>query len=168
MPSVRLLKLPFIISVLVISFCAFAKNTENSTNDSYLWLEELNGEKVAEWVNHQNKNALEFITSLPQFDNSLKKNLVITQSDERIANVTQRGDYLYNFWQDENHVRGIYRRTTLEEYRKHKPKWETVIDFDLLAKTENENWFFDSMTCLSDMPWMCLVSISAFFKVVVA
>jgi prolyl oligopeptidase len=38
------------------------------------------------------------------------------------------------------HPRGLWRRTTLEEYRKDSPEWDVVIDVDALAVAEDENW----------------------------
>lgn len=35
---------------------------------------------------------------------------------------------------------GVWRRTTLEEYRKDSPEWDVVIDVDALAAAEDENW----------------------------
>ena len=54
----------------------------------------------------------------------------------------ERGGLLYNFWQDEDHVKGIWRRTTWEEYRKDEPEWELVLDIDALAKEEDKSWVF--------------------------
>ena len=52
------------------------------------------------------------------------------------------GDRYYNFWQDEENPRGLWRRTTLEEYRKPAPDWEVVLDFDGLGRAEGERWVF--------------------------
>ena len=52
----------------------------------------------------------------------------------------------YNFWQDETHVRGIWRRCTLEEYRKPDPAWETVLDIDALNEEEGESWVWGGST----------------------
>ena len=52
----------------------------------------------------------------------------------------RRGECLYNFWQDAENPRGLWRRTTLESYRKRDPDWEAVLDLDALAAAEDENW----------------------------
>lgn len=160
MKPLRWFLTPVVFLVFVVSFPPCAHELDSSINDPYLWLEDVNGKKALEWVKHQKKQAIETITSSTQFDKFHQKNLTMAQSNERIPYVTQRGDFLYNFWQNEQHIRGVYRRTTLEEYRKAKPKWETVIDFDLLAKAENEDWVFDSMVCHPEIPWMCLLCLS--------
>ena len=55
---------------------------------------------------------------------------------------------LYNLWQDASHPRGLWRRTTLAEYRKARPAWETVIDLDALGQAEGENWVWGGAACL--------------------
>ena len=57
-------------------------------------------------------------------------------SDAKIPGVEKIGAYYYNFWKDKSHERGLWRRTTLEEYRKPQPQWETVIDLDALNAAE--------------------------------
>ncbi|MDO5670820.1 MAG: prolyl oligopeptidase family serine peptidase [Corynebacterium sp.] len=59
--------------------------------------------------------------------------------DDRIPFVVRRGEWLYNFWRDARHIRGLWRRTTLESYL-DDPEWEVLIDVDQLAADEDENW----------------------------
>ena len=54
--------------------------------------------------------------------------------------IEKEGPYYYNFWRDAKNPRGLWRRTTLEEYRKDQPAWEIVIDLDELGRQEHENW----------------------------
>ena len=62
--------------------------------------------------------------------------------------VRQIGDHQYNLWQDEKNKRGLWRRTTLEDYCKPSPTWETVLDIDELNKAEDENWVYKGATVL--------------------
>ncbi len=72
----------------------------------------------------------------------------VLDSDDRIPFVTRRGDYLYNFWQDAAKPRGLWRRTTLEEYRRAQPEWEVLLDIDELAEAEDENWVWQGASVL--------------------
>ena len=110
--------------------------------DPHLWLEDVLGEKALAWVEEHNAKALEQLGSSEEFDVLKARLLSVLDSKERIPYVSKLGDYYYNFWQDENHEKGIARRTTLSEYRKENPKWETVLDVDKLAREENENWVY--------------------------
>jgi prolyl oligopeptidase len=97
---------------------------------------------------------------VPEFEEIRATNLRIYNSSERIPYISIRGDKLYNFWQDADHTRGIWRRTTLAEYRKDEPKWETVLDIDALAEAEDENWVYKGASCLPPEYRLCMISLS--------
>lgn len=116
--------------------------TPNSSegDDPYLWLEDVMADRALAWVKEQNAASTNQLRSMPQFEVVRQRLLSILDSKERIPAAVKRGKYLYNFWRDDQHVRGIWRRTTLEEYKKEAPDWEMVLDLDQLARSENENW----------------------------
>ena len=80
--------------------------------------------------------------------------------EEVLPGVEQMGPWIFNLWRDDAHPRGIYRRATLEEFRKAEPAWETVLDIDALAKREDTPWVFHGMKCLPPEYQKCLVSLS--------
>ena len=131
-----------------------------AADDPYLWLEEVNGEKPLAWVKEQNAKSQPALESQPGFKELHERLVKINTSRERIPAVSQRGKWLYNFWQDADHPRGIWRRTTLDDYRKKDPAWETVLDIDKLGKDENVNWVYKGATCLYPDYTLCLVSLS--------
>mgnify|MGYP002723651383 FL=1 len=64
-------------------------------------------------------------------------------SDDRIPFVTRRGEYLYNFWRDAEHERGIWRRTSLSSFLgEGEADWEVLLDVDALAAEEDEDWVY--------------------------
>lgn len=132
----------------------------SENDDSYLWLEQVEGEKALTWVKQQNKQSTELLTNLPNYKLLYNNSLEILNDKTRIPYASAMGDYYYNFWKDENNTRGIYRRTTLAEYKKPEPKWETVLDVDALAKAENENWVYKGMNCYYPAYERCIVSLS--------
>jgi prolyl oligopeptidase len=108
-------------------------------DDPYLWLEAVDGEEAAEWVGRRNGPTLAGLSG-ERFEQLRAEALDVFDADTRIPGVARQGEYLYNFWQDAGHQRGVWRRTTLEEYRKDSPEWDIVIDVDALAAAEGENW----------------------------
>jgi prolyl oligopeptidase len=110
--------------------------------DPNLWLEDITGPKALEWVRSQNAVAKREIGSLPAFEQIRSRLLAVYNSNDRIPYVDKHGAYYYNLWLDAQHPRGLWRRTTLEEYRKKDPSWETVLDLDALSAAERENWFW--------------------------
>jgi len=128
--------------------------------DPHLWLEEVEGEKALAWVEAESATTVAELEKVPQFQPVMARNLEILNSKDRIPTVGIRGAFLYNYWQDADHVRGIWRRTTLDEYRKAAPAWETVLDLDALAAAEGENWVWKGAECLPFEYRRCMVSLS--------
>ena len=128
--------------------------------DAYLWLEETDSAKSMDWVKARNADTLKAHASTPQFEETRKQILEVLDSDARIPYVGKMGEFYYNFWRDKSHPRGVWRRTTLADYRKDHPTWETVIDLDALGKEENENWVWEGQDCLRPDYRRCLVSLS--------
>jgi len=94
------------------------------------------------WVNERNAESRPLLESKPAFKENHARLLAIYNSRERIPSVAKRGPWLYNYWQDAQNPRGLWRRTTLDEFRKKDPAWETVLDIGKLSADENENWAF--------------------------
>jgi prolyl oligopeptidase len=109
-------------------------------HDPYLWLENVDSERSLSWVRAQNAVSQSELEARPEFKPIRDRLLDILNSDARIPNISQIGAHVYNFWQDAQHPRGLWRRTSLESYRTSNPNWETVLDLDALSSAESENW----------------------------
>ena len=118
------------------------------TDDPYQWLEDVGGAKPLEWVEAQNKISLAELTAAPGYQALYDRLLAINDSRARIPAVVKRGAFYYNFWQDAQHPRGLWRRTSPDDYRKENPTWETVLDLDALARDEKENWVWKGSEAL--------------------
>ena len=127
---------PFIAAFIAIFLLPMSVG---AGDDPFLWLEEIDGEKALEWVNQRNHATVEVLSNRAEFEAIREKTLEILDSNERIPNVGVRGPYLYNFWQDADHARGLWRRTSLEQYRKADPEWEIVLDIDAERSENNDH-----------------------------
>jgi prolyl oligopeptidase len=134
--------------------------TSAEPQDHYRWLEDVTAEKSLDWVRQRNAIAQKEIEGKPQFGAMHARLKTILNAKERIPYVSKHGEYYYNFWRDAQHVRGIWRRTTLAQFQLPAPAWETVIDLDQLARDEQENWVWGSVSCLQPQGQRCLVSLS--------
>jgi prolyl oligopeptidase len=130
------------------------------SDDTFTWLEEIEGERALAWARSENERTLGELQADPRYQQFHDRALTILQARDRIPGVSFRPDGLYNFWQDAEHVRGIVRRTTLASYRTENPIWETVLDIDALAAAENANWVYQGMQCLPPEETRCLVILS--------
>ncbi len=140
--------------------CAFAANDMSNNDDPYLWLENVSGEKALDWVRERNAVSTGKLESSPGFPSLQDRLLTILNSRDRIPAVAKHGKFYYNFWRDDKNVRGLWRRTTLEEYKESNPAWETVLDLDQLASQEKENWVWHGYTVLEPACDRCLVELS--------
>ena len=128
--------------------------------DPYIWLESIDGQRALDWVHAHNDSTLAELKQNPMFGRIYEKNLEVYNSPQRLPYPEVHGRYLYNFWKDESHERGIWRRTTIAEYRKADPVWEVVLDLDSLSKSEGENWVFAGADFLYPEYTRCMLSLS--------
>jgi prolyl oligopeptidase len=129
-------------------------------DDPFLWLEDIRGTRSMDWVKKQNAVTTKQFVDNAEFVKTRDSILEVLDSDARIPDVSRMGDYLYNFWRDKANPRGVWRRTTLAEYRKASPAWEVLLDIDALNKAENKRWVFKGAQCLKPTYERCLVSLS--------
>jgi prolyl oligopeptidase len=123
--------------------------TTPQSDDPALWLEDVGGDKALAWVRQQNETSQKELAADPRFEPIRSRILSILDSTARIPYVQKHGAHYYNLWQDAKNPRGLWRRTSLAEYRKAEPAWETVLDLDALGKQENENWVWGSAAWLA-------------------
>jgi prolyl oligopeptidase len=128
--------------------------------DPYLWLEEVTGQRALAWVHRQNAESTQQLAKSQAFQAMNARFLEILNSDARIPYVTKIGGSYYNFWRDQRNERGLWRRTTLDQYRRSEPAWETVLDLDSLARVEKENWVWHGADPLPPDYTRCLLSLS--------
>lgn len=131
-----------------------------SEDDPYLWLEDVEGEKALEWVRAQNERSLDVLENDPRFADLYAEAKSILTSDARLAYGEIHNGKVYNFWQDDTHVRGLWRRADVDSYRSGEPDWEILIDFDQFAKDENRNWIKGDIICLGPEYKHCMVELS--------
>lgn len=134
------------------------------SGDPHRWLEAVDSAEALAWVEGHNRRTLERFedADFATLQTGLRE---ILDADDRIPFVVKRGEHYYNFWQDAEHPRGLWRRTRWESYLQARPEWEVLIDVDALNASENENWVWHGADCLEPEkpggPWeRALVSLS--------
>ncbi|WP_395648826.1 prolyl oligopeptidase family protein [Thermomonas sp.] len=129
-------------------------------DDPYAWLEDVSGAKSLDWVKARNAKAEADIASSAPFKTLEAQIRASLDSTAKIPGVEKIGAYYYNFWKDAQHQRGLWRRTTLDEYRKPEPAWETVLDLDALNTAEGTQWVWHGANCLRPKYQRCLIALS--------
>jgi prolyl oligopeptidase len=127
--------------------------------DPYLWLEDVERNDALAWVRAHNEVTKAALCDAA-FEADKRALYEISTRPDNIPFITRRRGQLYNFWQDAAHVRGLWRRTTMEDYRSPEPAWETVLDIDALARIEGEDWVWKGCGTLQPEQRFGLVSLS--------
>ena len=130
------------------------------TQDPFLWLEEVEGDRALDWVRGENERSLAALKSQALYGSLLEEATAILTSEDRVPSVALRGGFAYNFWQDADHVRGIWRRMPQADYVAGKTDWELILDVDALAEAEDENWVYEGVECLAPDYARCLITLS--------
>jgi len=122
--------------------CLAARAAAQATNDPYIWLEQVDSPRAMQWVHVENDKTLAVLENDPRYDKLYADALAIAEAKDRIPGPEMIGGQIFNFWQDATHIRGIWRRSSLQSYREPSPDWTTVLDLDHLSTDEHANWFW--------------------------
>ncbi|HXG97476.1 MAG TPA: prolyl oligopeptidase family serine peptidase [Gemmatimonadales bacterium] len=129
-------------------------------DDPFVWLEDVESAHSMEWVNAKNAATIAVLGQGPLYQTLYDRFKQILDSKDKIAYPSILGNSLYNFWQDADHERGIWRRTTWASYTSATPSWETVIDLDSLSKAEGVTWSWAGASCLEPEYRRCMLALS--------
>jgi prolyl oligopeptidase len=129
-------------------------------DDPFLWLEEIRGASALQWVDTHNLSTTTRLEAHHGYATIESEARSILTAKDRIPGIRKIGALVYNFWQDVDHPQGILRRTTLADYQRASPTWETVLDLDLLSQQESKRWVYKGLDCLAPVHERCLLSIS--------
>ena len=133
----------------------------SDADDPYLWLEKVDDAKAMDWVRGENTKTLTALEADPRFAAYNQQALAVAQTHDRIPFANQIDGGLWNFWQDADHVRGIWRVSAAKDYDKGgAPAWRTVLDLDAVSRAEKANWVWEGANCETRHENLCLLSLS--------
>ncbi|HUQ13629.1 MAG TPA: prolyl oligopeptidase family serine peptidase [Novosphingobium sp.] len=144
----------------ILSSAALAQTAATDADDPYIWLEEKDSARALAWVEAHNAVSTAKLEADPRYATLFEEALAIAGAKDRIAAPAFRHGEIYNFWQDPEHLRGIWRKTSLADYRTAEPTWTTVIDVDALNQAEGKSFVWKGAACLPPEEKRCLISLS--------
>ena len=144
---------------LFAATAALAADKGKPVEDPYIWLEDIHGAKPLAWVEEQNKKSLGVLKTDPRYQSNYDSILKVLDAADRIPYGDLDHQYVFNFWQDAEHPKGVWRRTTIADYANSSPNWEVLLDLDKLAADEKENWVWKGAQCSPTLK-TCLVNLS--------
>ena len=132
----------------------------SAAEDPYLWLEKVEGKEALEWVTEQNAITDKSLASDPLYQELYEQAFAVLSRSDKLPNINVKGNWVYNLQKSDDNPRGIYRRTSMEDFVSGKPKWQAVLDVDKLSESEGQKWVFRGMYCLPPAHETCLLSLA--------
>ncbi len=129
-------------------------------SDPFSWLEDVHSDRAMDWVRTENAKTAAVLEARAEYPQLYADAQAIAGAEGRLPTPRFMAGEIYNFWQDSEHPRGQWRKTTLADYRLAAPQWATVLDLDALARAEGIDWVWQDATCLRPAEQRCLISLS--------
>ena len=152
----RPLKFAFALAVAVLATAALGA----TDSDPYMWLSDISGVRALEWVKGQNTKSNSILKSDPEYKKDYDAILKVLNANDRIPepDVVDH-QWVFNFWQDAKHVRGLWRRTTIADYASTEPHWQVLFDMDKYDRDKGKNWVWQGADCTPSFA-RCLIALS--------
>ncbi len=129
--------------------------------DPYAYLEEIEGARALDFARAENARSLPVLQGDRRYQTYYDQALAVATAPDRIPPAGFAGEAVFRgYWQDAEHVRGIWREATRDSYATAQPVWKTLLDLDAVAKAENRNWVWKDVSCLPPEEALCLVELS--------
>jgi len=145
---------------MLIMPCLSARTAAVAPQDPFLWLEEPRSPRALAWVKAHNAVSVGRLTQDRRYEGIEADVRRILMAKDRLPVPALRNGWVYNFWQDAEHARGLWRRARPEEYARPEPRWQVLLDIDRLNKDEGQDWVWEGASCLPPAYEDCLVSLS--------
>ena len=129
-------RLPFAAVVAATALNLTAACAAPAAEDPFLWLEEAHSERSMNWVKAQNAKTDGVLVADPRFKSLFRDAKQIVEAGDRIPEPSIIAGQVFNFWQDADHVHGIWRQTSRADFQRPAPNWRTVIDLDALSSRQ--------------------------------
>jgi prolyl oligopeptidase len=152
--------LPVFLVIVILPMMAQAQSSSTEPADPYIWLEEVSSPRAMEWVESHNASTTRRLEADPRYARNYAEALAIAGARDRIPQPRFLHGDIYNFWQDPEHLRGIWRKTGLDDYASPEPHWTTVLDIDAMNKAEGKSWVFKGAEVLEPEETRCMIQLS--------
>jgi len=150
----------FLLLLPLAATVSVGAGAQGVNDDPYIWLEEKDSPRAMAWVEAHNAKTVATLEADPRYKPFYDQALALATAEDRVPMPAFRNGGIFNFWQDGEHLRGLWRRTTLADYRRAEPRWQTVLDVDALGKAEGKSWVWKGANCLQPEERLCMVSLS--------
>lgn len=153
-----------LLTFLLTAGCQSMKTQSNTTQSDALshldYLEQVEGAEALAFAKKNNVVSDARLKTDKRYKKTYEEILKIVTAKDKLPFFYIMDDTIFNFWQDNVHIKGILRKSTIKSFNTGKPSWKTVLDVDALGKNENENWVYKGITCLEPTYTFCMIHLS--------
>ena len=150
-----------LLAALLATFPAMSIAADPAPKDDpYVWLEQVSAPESLAWVDKENKRTLGLLEADARFAGLYADALKIMEATDRIPMPNQIGGSIANFWQDADHVHGLWRATTPASYLSANPQWRPLIDLDALSAADKASWVWKGGDCEPVAERRCMLNLS--------
>ena len=123
-----------------------AKSPDAVHQDKFSWLEPRDGADAQRWVKEQDGRTAAALRNDPRYREFYDEISEAQAIDEKAQvsggllplGATMFKGYIYEVVYTKDHLRGLWRRTTLRSYTAHRPVWRTLVDLNELSKADHQ------------------------------
>lgn len=126
----------------------------------HLWLEDLDDPVARQWAADRTARTWATFGSGASFDMLAARLVEIRDDDRRFVVPDRIGEWCYGLLRDRHHRRGIWRRARFSGFLAGAPEWESLLDLDVLADSEDENWIWAGAAMLQPSQSRALLRLS--------
>ncbi|WP_147432417.1 prolyl oligopeptidase family serine peptidase [Pararobbsia silviterrae] len=131
-----------------------------SADDPFVWLEQSETKRVSAWVHAQNARTLAAFAHGDAFETLVQRLVDDALSPDQLVIPTRRGDWAYDFWQDEAHPLGVWRRARWVDWLAGTAQWHALLDLDVLSEDEEVDWAWHGASVIEPAGDRALVHLS--------
>ncbi|HWD28736.1 MAG TPA: prolyl oligopeptidase family serine peptidase [Rhizomicrobium sp.] len=147
------------VAGLLLAAVGFAVAAPAADDDPNYWLSDIHGAKAVAWAKEQTAHSSAVLKADPRYAQDYADLLKSLDVPDRIPQGRIEHGMVYDFWQDAQHHRGLWRRTTVSDYANPEPHWQTLLDVDKLDAAEHANFVFGGAVC-APKSTLCLIHLS--------
>ena len=146
-----------LLALVLVPAAVLAAQSE----DPFIWLEEIQGERALKQVDDWNKTTEQDLSRAPGFEAMRARAFGILTDNRQIAMPDEvQSEFVTNYWIDGDHPRGQWRISPRAAYLAGRPEWRVLIDVDALGRAESKSWVWHGAECLAPDYRRCLISLS--------
>ena len=138
------------LAAFLTTACAPTDDGQSSSSANasipFEWLNENTSVRALSWVQEQTAETLEVLNADSRLAEFEQGAAAILTAPDRLPQIQIRNGFVYNYWQDADHIFGVWRRAPYDGYIAGAPDWRILLDLDVLSAEEEREWILQGVS----------------------